>query len=120
MVGEYMVKGGDGYEILKGKKLVIPAENGQPKSALIRKYLLGKFEPCRALEHPADISLCLRSSSIVMDGEQTRSAKRTQSENTTDPSASGGFLAGSSPIPAPRSVLLRAVHFHPPAANIRS
>ncbi|PPR01109.1 hypothetical protein CVT24_000405 [Panaeolus cyanescens] len=42
MVGEYMAQGGDGYDVLKGKKQIIPAENGQSKSALIRKFLLGK------------------------------------------------------------------------------
>ena len=41
--GEYMVKGGDGYDVLKGKKLVISGENGQPKIAPVRKFLLGKF-----------------------------------------------------------------------------
>ncbi|KAG5220151.1 Metallo-dependent phosphatase [Salix suchowensis] len=41
MVGEYMFEGGDGYDILRTQKLVITAENGQSKSALIRKYLLG-------------------------------------------------------------------------------
>jgi 5'-nucleotidase len=43
MCGEYMVQGGDGYDVLKGKKLVITAENGQSKGALIRKFLLGEF-----------------------------------------------------------------------------
>ena len=43
MCGEYMVNGGDGYDALKGKKQVITAENGQSKSALIRKFLLGKY-----------------------------------------------------------------------------
>lgn len=43
MCGEYMTEGGDGYESLKDKKMVVPAENGQSKSALIRKVLLGKF-----------------------------------------------------------------------------
>jgi 5'-nucleotidase len=43
VAGEYMVQGGDGYDALKGKKLVITTENGQSKSALIRKYLLGEF-----------------------------------------------------------------------------
>lgn len=38
-----MVKGGDGYDVLKGKKLIISGENGQPKIALVRKFLLGKF-----------------------------------------------------------------------------
>ncbi|KAF7791785.1 hypothetical protein EIP86_002809 [Pleurotus ostreatoroseus] len=33
--GEYMVKGGDGYDVLKGKKLIIAGENGQPKIALL-------------------------------------------------------------------------------------
>ena len=42
MCGEYMVNGGDGYDALKGKKQVITAENGQSKSALIRKFLLGR------------------------------------------------------------------------------
>ncbi|KAJ3538174.1 hypothetical protein NM688_g6557 [Phlebia brevispora] len=41
MCGEYMAQGGDGYDALKGKKLVIPAENGEPKSALIRDFLSG-------------------------------------------------------------------------------
>ncbi|EIN11144.1 Metallo-dependent phosphatase [Punctularia strigosozonata HHB-11173 SS5] len=41
MCGEYMVQGGDGYDVLKGRPLPIPAENGQSKSALIRKFLLG-------------------------------------------------------------------------------
>ena len=41
MCGEYMWTGGDGYDVLKGKKLVIAAENGQPKTTLIRKFLLG-------------------------------------------------------------------------------
>lgn len=42
MVGNYMAQGGDGYGVLKGKKQVITAENGLPKSALIRKFLLGE------------------------------------------------------------------------------
>lgn len=42
MVGEYMGEGGDGYTMLKGKKQIINAENGQPASTLVRKYLLGK------------------------------------------------------------------------------
>ncbi|KAF7344288.1 Metallo-dependent phosphatase [Mycena venus] len=41
MIGEYMWEGGDGYDVLKGKKLAIPSENGQAMSALIRKFLLG-------------------------------------------------------------------------------
>ncbi|KAJ8502019.1 hypothetical protein ONZ45_g11924 [Pleurotus djamor] len=41
MVGEYMAQGGDGYDILKTQKQVLTAENGQSKSALVRKYLLG-------------------------------------------------------------------------------
>lgn len=41
MCGEYMAKGGDGYDVLMGKKQVITGENGQSKSALIRKCLLG-------------------------------------------------------------------------------
>ena len=43
MCREYMYQGGDGYDVLKGKKLVITGENGQPMSALIRKFLLGAF-----------------------------------------------------------------------------
>ncbi|KAK1227919.1 hypothetical protein PQX77_009058 [Marasmius sp. AFHP31] len=41
MVGDYMSQGGDGYDVLKGKKQIITTENGQSKSALIRKFLLG-------------------------------------------------------------------------------
>ncbi|KXN90361.1 putative 5'-nucleotidase [Leucoagaricus sp. SymC.cos] len=41
MCGEHMARGGDGYDELIGKKLVITAENGQSCSALVRKYLLG-------------------------------------------------------------------------------
>ncbi|KAJ8501489.1 hypothetical protein ONZ45_g12136 [Pleurotus djamor] len=41
MVGEYMTQGGDGYDILKTQKLILNGENGQPKGALVRKYLLG-------------------------------------------------------------------------------
>ncbi|KAJ8514906.1 hypothetical protein ONZ45_g7602 [Pleurotus djamor] len=41
MVGEYMTKGGDGYDILTKQKPIITAEGGQSKSALVRKYLLG-------------------------------------------------------------------------------
>ncbi|KAF5384466.1 hypothetical protein D9757_006409 [Collybiopsis confluens] len=41
MVGDYMYGGGDGYDVLKGKKQVITTESGQSKSALIRKFLLG-------------------------------------------------------------------------------
>ncbi|THU84298.1 Metallo-dependent phosphatase [Dendrothele bispora CBS 962.96] len=41
MAGEYMVQGGDGYDALKGQKFILTAENGQSKSALIRKFLLG-------------------------------------------------------------------------------
>ncbi len=43
MCGEYMSQGGDGYDAFKGKKLVIPGENGQSMSALVRKFLLGPF-----------------------------------------------------------------------------
>jgi 5'-nucleotidase len=41
--GEYMAMGGDGYDALKKGKLVINGESGQPKAALVKKYLLGKF-----------------------------------------------------------------------------
>lgn len=41
MAGEYMAQGGDGYDVLKDMKQAIGAENGQSKSALIRKFLLG-------------------------------------------------------------------------------
>ncbi|EIW81814.1 Metallo-dependent phosphatase [Coniophora puteana RWD-64-598 SS2] len=41
-VGEYMAQGGDGYDVLKDQKLIIDGENGQSKSTLIRKFLLGK------------------------------------------------------------------------------
>ncbi|KAF7354380.1 Metallo-dependent phosphatase [Mycena venus] len=41
MTREYMWEGGDGYDALKGKKLIITSENGQTMSALIRKFLLG-------------------------------------------------------------------------------
>ncbi|KAF8145139.1 Metallo-dependent phosphatase-like protein, partial [Mycena galopus ATCC 62051] len=38
MCREYMWQGGDEYDVLKGKKLVITGESGQPMSALIRKF----------------------------------------------------------------------------------
>ena len=41
-IGEYMSKGGDGYTVLKEQRLILNGENGQPMSALIRKFLLGE------------------------------------------------------------------------------
>ncbi|KAF8840348.1 Metallo-dependent phosphatase [Paxillus ammoniavirescens] len=41
MVGQYMAEGGDGYDVLKSQKVILGEENGQSKSALIRKFLLG-------------------------------------------------------------------------------
>ncbi|KAF8837793.1 Metallo-dependent phosphatase [Paxillus ammoniavirescens] len=41
MVGQYMAEGGDGYDVLKRQKVILGEENGQSKSALIRKFLLG-------------------------------------------------------------------------------
>lgn len=40
-VGEYMTQGGDGYAVLMKQKLILNGENGQSKSALTRKFLLG-------------------------------------------------------------------------------
>ncbi|KIK95089.1 hypothetical protein PAXRUDRAFT_407850 [Paxillus rubicundulus Ve08.2h10] len=41
MVGQYMAEGGDGYDVLTRQKVILGEENGQSKSALIRKFLLG-------------------------------------------------------------------------------
>ncbi|KAJ7511422.1 Metallo-dependent phosphatase [Mycena galericulata] len=41
MCGYYIWEGNDGYDALKGKKLVITGETGQTKCQLIRKFLLG-------------------------------------------------------------------------------
>ncbi|KAJ6556564.1 Metallo-dependent phosphatase [Mycena vulgaris] len=55
MCGEYMWQGGDGYDALKGKKLVMTSENGQTMSALIRKFLLGaQFLNQKIQEKPED------------------------------------------------------------------
>ncbi|KAJ7824797.1 Metallo-dependent phosphatase [Mycena olivaceomarginata] len=51
MTREYMYEGGDGYDVLKGKKLVITTENGQTMSALIRKFLLGQLQKWQSLPH---------------------------------------------------------------------
>jgi hypothetical protein len=40
-IGEYMI-GGDGYTVFKNQKLILNGENGQSKSTLIRKFLLGE------------------------------------------------------------------------------
>ncbi|EAU80500.2 hypothetical protein CC1G_11855 [Coprinopsis cinerea okayama7 len=41
VTGEYLANGGDGYTMLKDQKLVINAENGQPKNQLVKKFLGG-------------------------------------------------------------------------------
>jgi len=41
MTAEYMTQGGNGFDVLMNKKLVIPSEHGQPKASLLRKFLLG-------------------------------------------------------------------------------
>lgn len=38
---EYLAEGHDGYTALVGGKYLVDEENGQPISALVRKYLLG-------------------------------------------------------------------------------
>lgn len=43
MTSEYLADGGDGYVVFKNKPPILSAESGQPKSALIRKFLLGRF-----------------------------------------------------------------------------
>ncbi|KAJ7854667.1 Metallo-dependent phosphatase [Mycena olivaceomarginata] len=55
MCREYMYEGGDGYNVLKGKKLVITSKNGQTMCALIRKFLLGaQFLNQKIQEKPED------------------------------------------------------------------
>ncbi|KAJ6553022.1 Metallo-dependent phosphatase [Mycena capillaripes] len=55
MCREYMYEGGDGYDVLKGKKLVITSENGQTMCALVRKFLLGaQFLNQKIQEKPED------------------------------------------------------------------
>ena len=39
---EYMAEGHDGFEMLKGQKLLIDDEQGQMMSTIVRKYLLGR------------------------------------------------------------------------------
>ncbi|KAJ8094243.1 hypothetical protein PM082_006782 [Marasmius tenuissimus] len=54
MVGEYMAKGGDDYNILVGKKQVIDGEHGLPKSFLINKFLSGaQFINKQMIEKPS-------------------------------------------------------------------
>ena len=45
---EYMADGHDGFDCLKGNKMLIDDEQGQMMSTIVRKYLLGKciLPPC--------------------------------------------------------------------------
>ncbi|KAF5354820.1 hypothetical protein D9756_005700 [Leucocoprinus leucothites] len=71
MVGEYIATGGDGYETLANKKFIITPENGQPKSALVRKFLLGaQFLNKQLQEKPEDRSPRARE---VIDGMRKQS-----------------------------------------------
>jgi hypothetical protein len=36
-----MAGGGDGFEMLKGRKFIVDDENGQPASSILRSFLLG-------------------------------------------------------------------------------
>ncbi|KAL4266750.1 5'-nucleotidase family protein [Pleurotus pulmonarius] len=68
MVGEYMFEGGNGFDILRTQKLVVTAENGQSKSALIRKYLLGAQFLTRKIQDKTKspgISLSFKSKSLL-------------------------------------------------------
>lgn len=58
-VGEYMTQGGDGYTILQKQNLILNGENGQSKSMLIRKFLLGKRNTRISL---SNAKLCVRCS----------------------------------------------------------
>ncbi|KAJ6526896.1 Metallo-dependent phosphatase [Mycena vulgaris] len=73
MCREYMWQGGDGYDVLKGKKLVITGENGQPMSALIRKFLLGaQFLNHKIQKKPEDrgTDSSLQLKSLIGDAER--------------------------------------------------
>lgn len=39
---QYMADGFDGFEALKGRKMIIDHENGQTMSSILRSFLLGK------------------------------------------------------------------------------
>lgn len=41
LTGQFMSLGGDGYDCLANKKVLISSEGGQPKSAVVRTSLLG-------------------------------------------------------------------------------
>ncbi|KAJ6492676.1 Metallo-dependent phosphatase-like protein [Mycena vulgaris] len=77
MCREYMWQGGDGYDVLKGKKLVITGENGQPMSTLIRKSLLGaQFLNHKIQKKPEDreTDSSLQLKSLISDAEDQRTA----------------------------------------------
>ncbi|KAG2140515.1 Metallo-dependent phosphatase [Suillus bovinus] len=61
-VGEYMTQGGDGYTVLEQQKLILNGENGQPKSTLIRKFLLGKRDTLISSGTSETSEPCLRCS----------------------------------------------------------
>ncbi|KAK7693426.1 hypothetical protein QCA50_002994 [Cerrena zonata] len=70
MVGEYMVQGGDGYDVLKGQKQVLSAENGQSKSTIVRKFLLGaQMLKKTANEQPEALSRLLQTKPVEMFGK---------------------------------------------------
>lgn len=79
MAGEYMVQGGDGYTALKGQKEIITAENGQSKSALIRKFLLGaQFLSKKLQEKPEERSTLQSSTRSVLGGVETKLQQLSQ------------------------------------------
>ncbi|KIY73873.1 Metallo-dependent phosphatase [Cylindrobasidium torrendii FP15055 ss-10] len=68
MVGEYMAQGGDGYDVLKDKKQVISSENGQSKSALIRKFLLGAQYLNKQMTEPASTRNAMSNKTLEIVG----------------------------------------------------
>ena len=42
VTGDFIAKGRDGYDVLKGKKYLVEPEGGKMMSAIIKSYLLGE------------------------------------------------------------------------------